>query len=390
MHALIVQDRCRADGGVPEIAVTGLLHSVLVDPSRPVAVRDQSVDVARGVAIVAIVLGHVERGLVAALVLPQDTALALDRLLYLFHLATFAYLSGLFVRSAVERSGPRGLVGKRLVLFAWLYLLWTAIQGTVRVAASSVVNTPVTLLDVLRLWVPEGQLWFLPWLVGVTVVAAVTRPWLDRPRTVLVLTAAAVLAVAVWGYDPLYAFTRGWALLFPFLVGCVVTSSGHAALTRRLGWAAAAAVLGTATWLWVGLGTTAVTPTTGGAGRTAQAVALGVLGCAGGVVATLALAALVARTPARGVLALLGRRSLEIFLAHIVVASGTRIVLVQLGVTDAGVHLVVGTALGVVVPVVVASVVERLGWSWVFGAPRFLRADAGVPSQVGDAARRVR
>ena len=53
MHALIVQDRCRADGGVPEITVTGLPHSVLVDPSRPVAVRDQSVDVARGVAIVA-------------------------------------------------------------------------------------------------------------------------------------------------------------------------------------------------------------------------------------------------------------------------------------------------------------------------------------------------
>jgi fucose 4-O-acetylase-like acetyltransferase len=361
-----------------------------VDPSRSVAVRDQSVDVARGMAMVAIVLGHVERGLVAALVLPQDTALALDRLLYLFHLATFAYLSGLFVRSAVERDGPRRMVGRRFMLFAWLYLLWTAIQGTVRVAASSVVNTPVTLSDVLRIWVPEGQLWFLPWLVGVTVVAVAARPWLDTPRTVLVLSAAAVLAVAVWGYDPPYAFTRGWALLFPFLVGCVVAQSGHAALTRRPGWATVVAMLGTSVWLWVGLGTSAVTPTTGGEGRTAHTVALGVLGCAGGLVATLAVAALVARTPARGVVSLVGRRSLEIFLAHIVVASGTRIVLVQLGVTDPWVHLVTGTTLGVVVPVVVASVVERLGWSWVFGLPRFLRADAHAPSQVGDAARRVR
>lgn len=390
MHAVIVPDRKGADGVVPEITAAGVLHSVHVDPSRSVAVRDQSVDVARGMAMVAIVLGHVERGLVAALVLPQDTALALDRLLYLFHLATFAYLSGLFVRSAVERDGPRRMVGRRFMLFAWLYLLWTAIQGTVRVAASSVVNTPVTLSDVLRIWVPEGQLWFLPWLVGVTVVAVAARPWLDTPRTVLVLSAAAVLAVAVWGYDPLYAFTRGWALLFPFLVGCVVAQSGHAALTRRPGWATVVAVLGTSVWLWVGLGTSAVTPTTGGEGRTAQTVAFGVLGCAGGVVATLAVAALVARTPARGVVSLVGRRSLEIFLAHIVVASGTRIVLVQLGVTDPWVHLVTGTTLGVVVPVVVASVVERLGWSWVFGLPRFLRADAHAPSQVGDAARRVR
>ena len=64
--------------------------------------RDRSVDAARGIAIVAIVLGHVERGLASAGVLALHQAATLDRLLYLFHLSTFAYLSGLFVRRAVE------------------------------------------------------------------------------------------------------------------------------------------------------------------------------------------------------------------------------------------------------------------------------------------------
>lgn len=40
-------------------------------------------------------LGHVERGLGSASLLSYDTALTLDRLLNLFHLTTFAYLSGL-------------------------------------------------------------------------------------------------------------------------------------------------------------------------------------------------------------------------------------------------------------------------------------------------------
>jgi fucose 4-O-acetylase-like acetyltransferase len=355
---------------------------------RPVTVRDKSVDVARGIAIVAIVLGHVERGLVAALVLPYDTALTLDRLLYLFHLATFAYLSGLFMRSAVERDGARRMVGRRVLLFAWLYLLWTVIQGTVRVAASSVVNTPISLSDVLRIWVPEGQLWFLPWLAAVTVVAAAAKPWLSLTRGSAVLLLSAVLALAVWGYDPLYAFTRGWALLFPFLLGCVVTQARHAALARRLGWMAMAAVVGTAAWLWVGLQTTAASPTVGGEGRTAQAVAFGVLGCAGGVIAMLALAALIARTRAAVLGSLVGRRSLEIFLAHIVVASGTRIILVQGSVTDPWMHLAAGTALGVAVPIVVASLVERLGWSWVFGLPRFVRPALPAPAQVGAPARK--
>ncbi len=343
---------------------------VPVESSTRRVERDASVDVARGIAIVAIVLAHVERGLTSALLLPYDTALTIDRLLYLFHLATFAYLSGLFVRRSVERHGAGSVIMRRVLLFTWLYLLWTLIQGSVRVAASSVTNTPVTVSDVARIWIPEGQLWFLPWLVAATVVAAVTQPWRGQVRGIAVLAVAGLLALAVWGYDPLYAFTRGWALLVPFLAGCVVTSTRHAALARRLPVVLAVACLGTAVWLWVGLATVAATPTTGGDGRTVATVTLGVLGCLTGTVAALALAALVARTPLGGLVALVGRRSLEIFLAHIVVASGARIVMTQADVTDPWVHLVVGTTLGVVVPIALAVSVERLGWSWLFGLPR--------------------
>lgn len=332
--------------------------------------RDRSIDAARGIAIVAIVLGHVERGLAAASLLPYDSALTLDRLLYLFHLATFAYLSGLFVRRSVERDGAQRVVTRRVLLFGWLYLLWTLIQGTVRIAASSVANTQVTAGDVAKIWIPQGQLWFLPWLIAVTVVAVVTQPWRNQARGAVVLVLAAVLALAVWGYDPLYAFTRGWALLLPFLVGCVVTHTRHAAVARRLGLMVAAALIGTVVWLWVGLATDAATPTTGGDGRTVATVALGVVGCLAGTLATLALAALVARSPLGGVVALVGRRSLEIFLAHIVVASGTRIVLVQAGVSDPWVHVLLATTLGVLVPIVLASLAERLGWLWPFGLPR--------------------
>lgn len=336
--------------------------------------RDQSIDAARGIAIVAIVVGHVERGLASASLLPYDTALTLDRLLYLFHLATFAYLSGLFVRRSVERDGPQRMLTRRVALFVWLYLLWTLIQGTVRIAASSVANTPVTVGDIARIWIPEGQLWFLPWLIAVTAVAAVTQPWRSGVRAAVVLALASVLALAVWGFDPLYAFTRGWALLLPFLIGCVVTAPRHAAIARRLPIVVVVAALGTAVWLWVGLDTAAATPTTGGDGRTLDTVALGALGCVAGTVATLAIAAMLARSPAAGVVTLIGRRSLEIFLAHIVVASGTRIVLVQAGVSDPWVHLVAGTTLGVVAPVTIAVVAERLRWSWVFGLPRRLDA----------------
>ncbi|MCF6376297.1 acyltransferase [Nocardioides KLBMP 9356] len=331
--------------------------------------RDRSVDVARALAMVAIVVGHVERGLSAALLMPYDTAVMLDRVVYLVHLSTFAYLSGLFVRRAVERDGPRRMVVRRTTLLVWLYLLWSLIQGFTRVAASSASNTAIAVSDVFRLWLPEGQLWFLPWLIAVTAIAAAARPWRGVVRGGVMLTAAAVLALAVWGFEPPYVFTRGWALLLPFLIGCVVTQSRHAGLARRLPLAAGAAVVGTAAWLWIGLTTVATTPTTGGDVRTTATVALGVVGCTAGTVAVLAWAALLSRSPAARVLALVGRRSLEIFLAHIVVTAGTRIALVRLEVTDVWVHLVAGTVLGLVVPLAVAALAERLRWTWLFGLP---------------------
>ena len=336
-------------------------------------VRDESVDAARGVAIVLIVLSHVERGLATASLMPADTAEALDRLLYLAHIVAFAYLAGLFVRRGVERDGPRTAVARRTTLLVWLYLLWTVIQGSVRVAASSVSNTAVTVGDVVRVWIPEGQLWFLPWLVAVTVVAALSRPWVSRSRMIGVLGATAALAVAVWGYEPLYVFTRGWALLLPFLVGCVVTHSRHAALARRTLPVVVAAVVGTAVWLWIGLGTDATPPTNDGDGRSLETVALGLVGSAAGTAAILAIAGLLAVSPAARVVSVIGRRSLEIFLAHIVVTAGTRIVLVQVHVTDTWIHVVAGTSLGLVLPIGVAVLAERLGWSWLFGLPKRAR-----------------
>lgn len=337
------------------------------------AARDDLVDVARGVTIIAIVLGHVVLGLMAADMSMPEESEDLTRGLYLFRLSTLAYLAGLFVRRGVERLGGREFAVRRVLLFGWLYVLWSILQGSVKALAGSLTNIPVAWGDVLRLWIPEGQLWFLPWLIGATLVAVLARPWESRRRTLIVLAAAAVLAVAVWGWTPPWVFSPGWALVAPFALGCVVTGPGHARAMRRLGLAWCLAVAGGAIWLWASVATSAVPPTLGGMARTPSGVALGVVGCVTGTAGALAGAALLARTPARAVLSPVGRRSLEIFLAHIIFASGTRIILVQAGVTDLGVHLLLGVLLGVLAPMALAVVVEQLGWKWVFGLPDSLR-----------------
>lgn len=73
------------------------------------------------------------------------------------------------------------------------------------------------------------------------------------------------------------------------------------------------------------------------------------------------------------VLGLIGSASLEILLAHVIVAAGLRVVLVQMSVLDPVVHMLVGTVAGLVMPFVIRVVVRRLCWEWVFGLPGPLR-----------------
>ena len=147
--------------------------------------RDQAIDVARGITIIAIVMGHVVLGLTAAGLQPFDHPDGVLRGLYLLRLPTLAYLSGLFFARGVERSGVRRFTTDRLLLFAWLYVLWSITQGSAKALAGSLTNSPEEWSDVMRLWIPEGQLWFLPWLMAVTVVAGAARPWASRTRALL-------------------------------------------------------------------------------------------------------------------------------------------------------------------------------------------------------------
>lgn len=160
--------------------------------------RDRAIDVAKGIAIVAIVVGHANRGLSSAgMAIPHVETL--DRVLYLCHLTVFAFLSGLFIRRSVGRRGVLPFLSQRTALLVWLYLVWHVIQSCVKLAFGGDVNSAVRPESLWRLWIPEGQLWFLPWLVAATVIVALWAPWRSRARAALLLGASGVVGLATWG-----------------------------------------------------------------------------------------------------------------------------------------------------------------------------------------------
>lgn len=71
-----------------------------------------------------------------------------------------------------------------------------------------------------------------------------------------------------------------------------------------------------------------------------------------------------------GFLAYGGRHSLDIFLAHIIMASGSRIVLVHVGVHSVALLVAVGVVVGVGGPLVMSAALRRIRLAWVFDGPK--------------------
>lgn len=358
--------------------------------------RDQTIDIAKGIAIIAIVLGHVLRGLGSAGLVDSSSAafMASDRALYMGHLTVFAFLSGLFVARGVEKDGSAGYLRGRLGTFLYLYLVWQTLQVIVKLGTASLVNSAPDTKALLEVWNPEGQMWFLPWLIIATSLAVFLRPWRETVSSWLGIAAVSVVSIAAWGYGGPHVGMQGLSLLIFFVVGARVRfqrlSANLAAMkATALGIAAVGAA---AVYSGILLWTPAIPPTVNAA-WSVGGVSFGIAASAAGLAGVLALSALASRLKS-GVawLAFAGKRSLEIFLAHIIAASGTRIVLEKLGIDDPALHIIAGLACGMIGPLLLWWLLSRVGFTWLFQRPAFIGRKPGTaqtspPARADTAAR---
>ncbi len=350
--------------------------------------RDRAIDAAKGIAIVAIVAGHVLRGLAGAGIADTHTAsyFEADSALYLFHLGVFVLLAAVFLPRGVERAGSVPYLRRRTVELLWLYVLWSVIQWLVKLATGTLVNTPTDLHDLLAIpWEPMPPYWFLTFLLVVTIGTVLVRPWEGGVRGTIGVALGVGVSLAAWSRTGPVNGTIGLGLTGFFVAGSMI---GPARLRRMLerpvAVLAVAATVLVAAYVALLVLADPLPPTTQPDPPTLTNVALGVLASVVGVLAVLVLAYLAAPGAAGRGLAYLGERSLPIFLAHIVFASGTRIVLEKAGVEGLTVHLVLGMLAGIVGSLLLYAASRALGWTWLFGGPRVggARATAAAPGRI--------
>ncbi len=343
-------------------------------PAGVLGARVRAVDIARALAVIGVVFNHTVDGLVKAGIVSHAHPLyAVNACLYLFRMPALALLLGLFIPRAVEKRGYWAYLSQRAALMIYLYLLWTVLEGLTETATNGVRNGTRSFGSLLQVWHPIAHLWFLSFLVLATALVAAARPWILRPVPVLASVLLIAYTVLAWGWNPNIAGVRGLSLVGFVVVGSAIGAGRMGRLmTAKVGhWLPVGGVSAVAFVLLLPLGPVAATLSsdTSIGTRLASVVAAALGTC------VLLAVAVVLGTARAGVgwLADIGRKTLPIYLAHLICASGARVALQHVGVSEPLLYGSVCLVAGVGLPLLAVAVAPRLHVAWLFDLPRFLK-----------------
>ena len=324
------------------------------------APRVDWVDYAKGFCIVMVVMMHSTLGVEAA----AGTTSWMHALVAFakpFRMPDFFLISGLFLARVIDRDW-RTYLDRKVVHFAYFYLLWVTIQFAFKAPGFAAEHGA---FGVARLYAeafiePFGTLWFIYLLPIFFVVTKVTR----NVPVLIVWTILASLEIA--------HIETGWTVIDEFASRFVYFYTGYILATRIFQIAAAVqarpalAAIGLAAWalfngfyVWLGID-----------GKPFASLTLALIGAA----AVVSVSALMAKSDVFAALRWLGKNSIVVYLAFFLGMAASRSLLLKTGlIPDLGTVALLVTVSGIAVAVALFWAVRGTPLRFLFERPQWAR-----------------
>ena len=335
--------------------------------------RVEWVDTAKGFGIILVVFGHALRGLISSGIIPATpTFRFVDGWIYGFHMPLFFFLSGLFLYRSTTKPWTEFAVDKiRTIVYP--YFVWSVITLLIKGAVGGLANHPETISESPSLFFkPIDQFWFLYALFILLMVSSAALKLGCSSLTIFVsaiLVYPGLFSIPLLGSGILIE-TRFQAVYLALGLLCggeqnIRTISD--ASVRSLMLVGAGGVMLSSLAGWSELPPWSELPY-GNAFRARFAFAVS------GIGAVVALAILAEKANFGSSVRFLGRRSLEIYVAHMIASAGARIALLKLAhISTPLPQLALGTLVGLYVPIAIALLFERVGFQFGFVFPKNFR-----------------
>lgn len=313
--------------------------------------REVWVDYAKAIGIILVVYGHVARGVFQAGMQYDPTIHYLvDSVIYSFHMPLFFFLSGLFYIDALKKRGVGVIVNKAETIL-YPFIIWSLLQGGIEVILSNYTNNHTTIPQVLSLfWAPRAQFWFLYALFLISIVGFFVYLRLSSKLYFSVF----ILSVLVYLIRDNFISIR---VLNYVLMNFVFFSFGVLVYDKKSIWekynnvvlTTSAIVFLIFQWLFHIKMHLALTT---------EKYWLVLLLALISIIFVTSLCFYLRKFKIKW-LALIGASSLGIYLMHVLVASGVRILLQKiLGVENPFIHLALGSVVGILIPLIIMKYMQ--------------------------------
>lgn len=317
------------------------------------------VDYAKGLGIILVVIGHVLRGINEAdMGLNENFFIVSDFLIYSFHMPLFFFLSGVFVEKSVNKNFKTTILKKANSLL-YPYFLWSIIQGTIMLILSSFTNREMTIGILGKIvYDPIDQFWFVYTLFFIFITYFTLR-------RKLIINQLLILSFILFF---LSFYVDYWVLgsIFYYLIFLILGVYHNKIITKSDHYYLTIIILSLFVLLnYIQLSFDLKYPIN----------ALFIIATAlSGILLTVKISKKIVGIRLFSFLNYFGEMSMVIYLAHILGASGFRIVLSKfIGVENIYIHIIGGTLAGLLCPLLLYYVARKIKIEKVlFGGFRFI------------------
>ncbi|ADW75176.1 acyltransferase 3 [Rahnella aceris] len=327
--------------------------------------REQWVDYAKGIGIILVVIGHVNRGLDSAgISISEPFFKMFDSIIYTFHMPLFFFLSGLFFISSIQKNSKPDFIKKKIATIAYPYVIWSVIQGSIATLLSNFTNKKTDLISVLSFpYNPIGQFWFLYALFMIFIVACLIynkRNFITQLP--IITTVSFLLYIYSLNIGDLFHLNFITNNIVFFFAGCVFSTLKFDQIATKKN--AMTLVISAFMFILVQYKFHFID------GMFYDRIGISTFVVAMVSIYFVYVLSLTLSAIKVDLLSKLGNDSMVIFLVHILCASGTRIILSKVfGINNWYLHMIAGTIAGLVIPIIFFELVKKLNLKFLLSYP---------------------
>jgi fucose 4-O-acetylase-like acetyltransferase len=326
--------------------------------------RANWVDYGKGIGIILVVYAHLlSSAYHGGIQVPAHFFNLSDSIIYGFHMPFFFFLSGLFVEGSFRKRGAKDYLLDKFLRIFYPYIIWSVLQISAEILFSSQTQKGAGIPDLLAIFYrPWGQFWFL-YVLLLMHITYVVFSYFGKYTLPLMLIASVIVFFSPISTGLFEIFRFCNHLLF-FTVGIVlgrkvmqVETSTPPLWTVILLFVA---LIGSGYFIFENL----LDPM-----RLAEQSrpfyflylsALGIIACS-------TLAQYLARLDTGRFLQTLGVHSLQIYLVHMLVGVGIRMVLTGVfGIQNWVAHILIGMTFALAIPILMQKISNRLNFPYLF------------------------